>query len=401
MVEASELESNSEQPAEALEDSESSNEGSSSSEDETANEDGSPSSTSAAADDYNATSPPSASGDDSDAIEIDGPGPDASARPTRPSQANGPHRRSEAMMDLARNPQPINVPSLSQPVTTAASAGNQQPVQLGRQRQAPQTGPQPQVRQPASPQVITTTMSSLMRSPQRATTAPQDLSMRDPHQQQNQQEQLQPETSIQHQFQHRHQPQHHFASMAATERPQPTESMPVAAFNLNMGADRMLIKPHHHQLRAETMAPPLSTRSSAANQQELATESVNHELLMSQPVPINDRRQLELLYSSPSPSAGKPVALEHQATGGDVGSNGFAMRHSIESSFASRAPQSVAAMTADQEQEMAAQVSVPSICYTPLALIMVIVVTMMITILVCFCTHVLIRHLGRHRFGKY
>lgn len=437
-----ELNNSNNQPADGSEESDSSSSdgpsSSSSSNEDTGNDYSSPSSTSGTTDDYKATSTSSTLSDESDTIDIDGPSSSDVTTLTRLAgsnqggqQMNAPRRRSEAMLDLARNPKPINQQPGTPTPTNAVTLGSiNHQTMLGRQRQASATQqmqptntapPQAQIRRdqlaPAPHQAAGITMT---RGPQRSAVSQAGVpsqsltinsgggggSLRDPRQQQ-QQQQLQPAVNAITAHQHQHQ----FTTSvgtASTNRPQTSET-PMATFNLNMGADRMLIKPHH-TMRAETMAPPtISTRSSAMNQQEMATESVNHELLMSHPVPINDRRPpSDLLYqSSPASPNGKPVLLDREnglvdlgGGGGGGGGNSFAVRHSIESSFGSRTPQNIA-LVADQEQLDMAQVSVPSFCYTPLALIMVIVVTMMITILVCFCTHVLIRHLGRHRFGKY
>jgi len=156
--------------------------------------------------------------------------------------------------------------------------------------------------------------------------------------------------------------------------------VPLSTFNVDMGADRMLIKPHqqqHQNHQANTPQPyttTMTTRSNIFTEPELATESINHELFSQangnsgsvMVVPENERRQ-DLLYpSNANPNGGSPY-------------------------LATRMP------SADQ---LDAQQSTPTICYTPLALLMVILVTMMITVVVCFSVHILIKHLGRHQFGK-
>lgn len=142
------------------------------------------------------------------------------------------------------------------------------------------------------------------------------------------------------------------------------------SLNINMGAERLLIKPHNER-------PP--TMQSASPADELGSETIKHEAINPSMISvggggggnsvINERRQ-DLLYPSPS--------ISHPATTSIAATNHESLNQQLATEF--------------REQQ--------SICYTPVALLMVILVTMMITILVCFCTHILIRHLGRHQFGK-
>lgn len=143
-----------------------------------------------------------------------------------------------------------------------------------------------------------------------------------------------------------------------------------APFNLNMGADRLLIKPHH--MKPETMRQLESAAAVATREQITATESINHELINNnasrQQVGGEERRQESLLYP-------------------DASSN---MQDNLYSSQQDL-----------YQLQLQLQSQQQSICYTPVALLMVILVTMLVTIAVCLCAHLLIRHLGRHQFGEY
>lgn len=170
---------------------------------------------------------------------------------------------------------------------------------------------------------------------------------------------------------------------ATTRRPAPPTTT-VATFNV--GPDRM--KPHE-PIRIQ-FGPASSTSSSfgAPETSELATESVNHVMLSGHSQGdtdkslINERRQ-DLLY---------PSNNQHLQQSQD--SNARTINHVNDQAAISTS------RTGDHfnNQELP---GVASICYTPFALLMVILVTMLLTCLVCFCTHYLIRYLGRHQFGKY
>lgn len=149
-----------------------------------------------------------------------------------------------------------------------------------------------------------------------------------------------------------------------------------STFNVDMGSDQMLIKQHRES------SPP--TRSSlavgvdAVNTELPATESIHHELL-SHSVGLstaNERRQ-DLLYPS-SPVSN--MQFEESSNHGYFGSSGQP------------------GLLADASDLNVGQ---PSICYTPISLITVVLVTMFITIVVCFAAHMLMKYLGRHQFGKF
>lgn len=189
-----------------------------------------------------------------------------------------------------------------------------------------------------------------------------------------------------------------------TQTPRPAiqemrPSIPPSAFNVDMGADRMLIKPVHplqHQQPpprpSTTMAPVNMPTMANIMDTEMATETINQELstqtgghnnggaatmMNGQNLNGSNQRRQDLIY---------PTRLDDSTS----------TRHHFMNSFDGKNN-----YLNDLQPQEASQVQVPSICYTPLALLIVILVTMMITIVVCFCTHIVIRYLSRHQFGKY
>lgn len=175
--------------------------------------------------------------------------------------------------------------------------------------------------------------------------------------------------------------------------PAPAATVPTT-FDVNMGADRMMIKPALEPARPRLGRP--RPGPAGGDPLELATESVNHDVLLGRPAgslaplnngphtaPSNQRRQ-DLLY----PASAQEEPRQHQAAGHD----------DLATMAGSPAP---SGSQRNADQQASENMPVASICYTPFALLMVILITMLVTVAVCFCTHYVVKYLSRHQFGEY
>lgn len=161
-------------------------------------------------------------------------------------------------------------------------------------------------------------------------------------------------------------------STRLTRQPSLITSTVASSLNVDMGADRMMIKPPDEGGGGGGMRSSLELASEPRAPQ-------NHVLLSSRDAPqsradaINERRQ-NMLFP--------------QGGGGHLDEFG-GNTNEMQNAYANQASQ--------HEQQ---SLLVAGICYTPLALLMVILITMAVTVAVCFCAYFLIKHLGRRQFGK-
>ena len=183
-----------------------------------------------------------------------------------------------------------------------------------------------------------------------------------------------------------------------TRQPTLISSTIASRLNVDMGADKMMIKPPQQTSGRSPQWPPTNAAAAPSTENadevrsplELATESVVNHVLVSarggdgQPPEsrvgaINERHQ-NMLF--PSVHSNQPH--QDEFSGGGGGGQPTPTQNSYQ----------------NQLQQDSSALVVAGICYTPLALLMVILITMAITVAVCFCAHFLIRHLSRRQFGK-
>lgn len=167
----------------------------------------------------------------------------------------------------------------------------------------------------------------------------------------------------------------------ADQRAQPT-------VNLNIGTERLLIKP----ARERPWATSVTTAATMpAGDQETATESISRHQYASSDTSSASHMQpsshhhLDLHYPSPHSSDSLQPADQ-------MGSSSRRQLISLMAGDFDARMDQLEANTSPQPAN--------AICYTPVAFALIILVSMTITILVCIFTHLLVKHLGRHQFGK-
>lgn len=169
------------------------------------------------------------------------------------------------------------------------------------------------------------------------------------------------------------------------QRAQPT-------VNLNIGTERLLIKPASERPWANSMTTAASIMPNS--ELETATESISrHQYASSDSNGVSNlqpssHHHLDLQYPSAHSSLGN---IQPQADQTGASSRRQMMISMLASDFDARMDQ-LEANTNSQPTN--------AICYTPVAFALVILVCMTITILVCIFTHLMLKHWGRHQFGK-
>lgn len=181
------------------------------------------------------------------------------------------------------------------------------------------------------------------------------------------------------------QPPIHTSSTA----PRSLNNLPPASLDLNMGADRMMI----------SRPIPLNSKHSFASHDSFASSSSELPPSAAEPPassfvggsPTGSRRQD--LYSSPSnqdaPSGTTLAAAESSPSGG---SQMMQVARINNSPAQNQQPQ--------QFNQNNNEYDSPTICYTPIALMLVVLITLAISLTCGLCAYLLMKHFKRHRFGK-
>lgn len=163
-----------------------------------------------------------------------------------------------------------------------------------------------------------------------------------------------------------------------------TSSLPLA-FDVTMGSDRMLIKPPmasvHRPTPTTTTTTMLPIATTVSTEEDVEISSGAN----AQFAPINERRQ-DLLYPSSNQDQHTAPPSSHVSPTGATGPY---------------PPFNINNDPLANIDHLANGNGQATICHTPYALVTIVITTMLVTIAVCLCTHLLFKYRAKHRFGKY